>query len=109
MSPRDVHIHINDDGGRFDDEPEQPPEPSREDMVRVTRAQTSRYTPYGEEWVEAGLSITQIRELLWEKFNLAEGLVAICNGEPVQDSYVTKKGDWVHFNAAPKELGVEEE
>ena len=113
--PRDIHLHFGgNDDARFDEnEPEQPVVPQDPGLtaqppegVRVTRAQTSRYHgPFAQEMISAGLTITEIRRHVWAKFKLAEGLVAVCNGEPVEDSYVTRDGDWIHFNAAPKELG----
>jgi hypothetical protein len=112
---RDIHIHIGGrDDDRFNDEPtpedgeggvavaeEQDP-----GTIKVTRARTTRYDPFDEQELPAGLNIAQVKERLWDTFGMNEGLVALVEGKPVGDGYVTKDKDWVHFNAAPKERGL---
>lgn len=101
---REIHIHIEQ--RTEDDHPEPEDKDQASPFIRVTRTQTSRrYNPYVEKHLEPGMSVSEIRQEVWDEFNLAEGLVTLCNGEPAHDNLVPEDGDWVHFSAAPKELG----
>lgn len=111
MSQKEIHIHIEhrteDDRPKPEDQDKNKDQDKVTPFVRVTRTQTSRrYSPYVEKHLKLGMTISEIRQEVWDEFNLAEGLVTLCNGEPAPDYYVPEDGDWVHFSAAPKELGA---
>jgi len=73
--------------------------------VRVERRATSDYKDYPTSNFPPGKTIGQIKSALWDKFDLRENMIPLVNGDKVNDSYVTKPGDEVMFQPAPKDRG----
>lgn len=73
--------------------------------VKVERRSTSDYKTYPTTNFPPGKTIGQIKSALWDKFDLRENMIPLVNGEKVGDDYVTKPGDNVMFQPAPKDRG----
>lgn len=108
----DINVNVSVDRARFDDddEPEVEPcvcavPPPCGDVI-VSRSNTSRYKVFETKKMQPGMTVSAIRKALWDEFCMSEKLVSVKNGEDtVGDEYVTKAGDRIHFNPAPKDRG----
>jgi hypothetical protein len=99
----------------FEDEMEASDEPSAPQStgtIVVSRASTSRYRTYQDVVLHAGMTVAEIREKLYDDYDLHEKMVAVRkktdgSTEMVGDDYCTKEGDHIHFASAPKDRGDE--
>lgn len=97
----EIDINVNEPRRREDEEA---PEIEVE-QVSVERRATSDYKSYPTTNFPPGKTIGQIKQALWDKFDLRENMIPLVNAEKVGDSYVTKPGDQVMFQPAPKDRG----
>jgi len=82
------------------------PEPAEAlEEVVVERRATSDYKSYPTTNFPPGKTIGEIKRSLWDKFDLRENMIPLVNANKVGDSYVTKPGDQVMFQPAPKDRG----
>lgn len=81
------------------------PQPEVEAEVSVERRATSDYKSYPRTNFPPGKTIGEIKAALWDKFDLRESMIPLVDGERVNDTYVTKPGDEVMFQPAPKDRG----
>jgi len=75
------------------------------EQVTVERRATSDYKSYPTTNFPPGKTVGEIKRSLWDKFDLRENMIPLVNGDKVGDSYVTKPGDQLMFQPAPKDRG----
>ena len=100
-----IEIDINVNTPRNRSASEEAPARAPEAEVSVERRATSDYKSYPKTNLPPGKTIGQIKSSLWDSFDLKENMIPLVNGERVNDNYVTKPGDEVMFQPAPKDRG----
>lgn len=99
----EIDVNVNTPRRREGIEPVADPEPAPE--VSVERRSTSDYKNYPRTNFPAGKTLGEVKAALWDKFDLKENMIPLVNGERQGDDYVTKPGDEVMFQPAPKDRG----
>lgn len=107
----DININVNRPRRREEDpDPEEEIDEEEEEQavqteVSVERRGTSDYKSYPKTNFPPGKTVGEIKAALWDKYDLKENMIPLVNGKEVGDDHVTKPGDELMFQPAPKDRG----